>query len=77
MACRRYQLSGPLFGELVGTVWVDRNDGTLVKAEHPLRTSTDWNDFQLVRTGLETLDGLAWERFKLGLAEAVRASAGP
>ncbi len=74
--CRKYELAGPVFGEAKGAVWLSKADGTLRRAEHAVRTSTDWNDFKLVRTGEEKLDGLAWERFKEGLAEAVRAARG-
>jgi hypothetical protein len=64
---RRYELAGPVFGEARGAVWVSLADGTLVAAEHAVRTSTDWLDFRLERTGVETLSGNAWERFKAGL----------
>lgn len=76
VVCRRYRLAGPVFGDAVGTVWLGKADGTLRRAEHALRTSTDWTDFRLVRVGEEKLDGIAWERFKLGLAEAVRRAGG-
>ena len=76
VVCRRYRLAGPVFGDAVGTVWLGKGDGSLRRAEHALRTSTDWTDFRLVRVGEEKMDGIAWESFKLGLAEAVRRTGG-
>lgn len=60
---RRYTLSGPLFGDQQGAVWL--SGGELVKAEHGLRTSTDWRDWKLERVKAERLDRNGAERFKL------------
>lgn len=69
-AARKYTLAGPIFGERTGTVWIDAASGRLERVEHGLRTSTDWSDFRLELESAEVLDGLAWERFKQGLADA-------
>jgi|CXWL01.1.fsa_nt_gi hypothetical protein len=76
VACRRYELAGPVFGGATGAVWVAKADGTLVQAEHAIPTSTDWRDFRLTRVGTETMGTLDWERFKLGLAAAVAKASG-
>lgn len=70
VACRKYKLTGPLFGDQVGFVWVDAESGRLERAEHAVPTSTDWSDWRLDSVGSETMDGVAWEKFKLGLADA-------
>lgn len=74
---RKYELGGPLFGELTGAVWINRETGRLERAEHGLRTSTDWKDFRLELESVETMDGIAWERFKQGLADAQGGNRGP
>lgn len=73
VASRKYELAGPFFGDQVGTVWVGRDSGRIERAEHPVRTSTDWDDWKLEFERAETIDGNAWEKHKLELADAQRA----
>lgn len=40
---RKYALAGAFFGDRVGTVWVGRDSGRIERAEHAVRTSTDWD----------------------------------
>jgi Tetratricopeptide repeat len=70
---RKYKLSGPVLADQVGAIWVNRDNGLLERAEHPIPTSTDWTDWKLELESVETMDGSAWERFKLELADAQRA----
>ena len=69
---RKYSLSGPFFGDQVGTVWVGRDSGRIERAEHPIRTSTDWDDWKLEFERVEQTDANAWEKHKLDLADAQR-----
>lgn len=71
---RKYRLAGPFFGDQVGTVWIGKDSGRIERAEHPVRTSTDWDDWKLEFERAETLDGNGWETFKLSLADAQRAN---
>lgn len=73
VASRKYELAGPFFGDQVGTVWVGRDSGRIERAEHPVRTSTDWDDWKLEFERAETIDGNTWEKHKLELADAQRA----
>lgn len=72
IAARKYQISGAVFGKAVGWLWLDQTSGRLLRVEHPVPTSTDWADWKLDAVGVEQLDGLRWEQFKLGLAQQVR-----
>jgi hypothetical protein len=74
--CRKYRLAGPVFDGAEGSVWIDAKTGRLEQAEHPVRTSTDWTDWKLELVGSETTDALAWESFKLGLADKQRGPGG-
>jgi hypothetical protein len=69
---RKYALAGAFFGDRVGTVWVGRDSGRIERAEHAVRTSTDWDDWKLEFERAETIDGNAWEKHKLELADAQR-----
>jgi len=70
VVCRKYRISGPLFGDKEGFLWVDRSSGRIERAEHADPTSTDWTDWKLDFTGVEQADALAFEAFKLKLADA-------
>jgi hypothetical protein len=70
---RKYRLAGPFFGDQVGTVWIGKDNGRIERAEHPVPTSTDWNDWKLEFERAERMDSIAWEQFKLKLADAQRA----
>ncbi|KFN44837.1 tetratricopeptide repeat protein [Arenimonas oryziterrae] len=76
VACRKFKLTGPLFGDQTGFVWIDASTGRLERAEHAVPTSTDWSDWRLDRVSSETMDGIAWEKFKLGLADAQAGGGG-
>ncbi|MBL8246171.1 MAG: hypothetical protein JNL89_18380 [Rhodanobacteraceae bacterium] len=72
VTARRYRISGAVFGDAAGWLWVDQASGRLLRSQHPVPTSTDWNDWKLSSTGEETMDGNQWESFKLNLARALR-----
>lgn len=72
VASYKYALAGPFFGDQTGTVWVGRDSGRIERAEHPVRTSTDWDDWKLEFERAETIDGNAWEKHKLELSDAQR-----
>lgn len=76
-AARKFKISGAVFGTAVGWLWLEQDSGRLLRVEHPVPTSTDWNDWKLDAVGVEQLDGLRWEQFKLGLAQQVRKHGGP
>lgn len=69
---RRYRIVGAVFGDAEGAIWVARNGGRLLRAEHAVPTSTDWTDWKLAAAGVARMDGIAWERHKLALAAALR-----
>lgn len=68
----KYSLAGPFFGDQVGTVWVGKDSGRIERAEHPIVTSTDWSDWKLEFERSDVIDGNAWEKHKLELADAQR-----
>lgn len=70
---RKYRIRGAVFGEAEGALWVAREGGRLLRAEHPIPTSTDWQDWKLAAAGVARMDGIEWERHKLRLAQALRA----
>jgi hypothetical protein len=75
VAARKYRISGSVFGAANGWLWADQASGRLLRVEHPLPTSSDWSDWKLDAIGVEQLDGIRWEQFKLGLAQQIRGKA--
>lgn len=76
IAARKFKISGAVFGQAVGWLWLDQTSGRLLRVEHPVPTSTDWSDWKLDAVSVEQLDGIRWEQFKLGLAQRVRQQSG-
>lgn len=72
ITARKFKISGAVFGKAVGWLWLDQDSGRLLRVVHPVPTSSDWSDWKLDAVGVEQLDGLRWEQFKLGLAQQVR-----
>jgi tetratricopeptide (TPR) repeat protein len=56
-------------------LWIEHTSGRLLRVEHPVPTSTDWTDWKLEAVGVEQMDGIRWEQFKLGLAQKIRSNA--
>ncbi len=75
IAARKYQISGPVFGDAIGWLWADQSSGRLLRVEHPVPTSTDWSDWKLDAVSVEQFDGIRWEQFKFGLAQQIRGKA--
>jgi hypothetical protein len=75
IAASKYQISGSVFGKARGWLWIEQTSGRLLRVEHPVPTSTDWTDWKLEAVGVEQMDGIRWEQFKLGLAQKIRSNA--
>ncbi|MBX7218523.1 MAG: hypothetical protein K1Y36_01115 [Blastocatellia bacterium] len=63
-ACRKYKFTGAVLENKEGWIWVEKQRGFLVKAEHPICTSTDWTDWKLELGSLEPMNGFDWNTFK-------------
>lgn len=70
VVCLKYELGGPVFGDAKGAIYLEKTSLRLQRAEHPIPTSTDWKDWKLDLAGTDTRNGIAWEKFKQGLADA-------
>ncbi len=75
VAARKYRIRGDVFGAVEGWLWADAASGRLLRVVHPVPTSSDWSDWKLDAVGVEQVDGIRWEQFKLGLARKMRSQA--
>ena len=64
VACRRYALVSAVLGGAEGSMWVAKDGEHIVRAEHPVRISTDWKDFRLELQRVEPMDALAWQKLE-------------
>lgn len=71
---RKYRIAGPVFGEGVGHMWVSKDSGRMERVVHSVPSSTDWPDLKLEFESESQMHGVAWERFKMGLADAQQPS---
>ncbi|MDI4632864.1 hypothetical protein J7U46_07370 [Pelomonas sp. V22] len=60
----RYEVSGPAFGNVAGSLWINGKDGLIERFEHALPDNPDWQSFKLERIGAQAMSKAAWEAFK-------------
>lgn len=60
----RFEVGGPAFGGVTGTLWVNAKDRLIERFEHALPDNPDWNSFRLNRIGARGMDAAGWEAFK-------------
>lgn len=73
----RFEVGGPAFGGVTGSLWVNAKDRLIERFEHALPDNPDWKSFKLSRISDRPMDAGAWEAFKaasvqraMGLVEA-------
>lgn len=62
--CFKYEVGGPAFGDVKGTLWVNAQDRLLERFEHALPDNPDWTSLRLVRLGSRSMDAAEWRAFK-------------
>jgi len=62
--CHRFEVSGPAFKNIKGTLWVNAKDGLIERFEHALPDNPDWKSFKLSRIGSRPMNDAEWEAFK-------------
>jgi hypothetical protein len=62
--CHRFEVSGPAFKNMKGTLWVNAKDGLIERFEHPLPDNPDWKSFKLSRISSRPMNDAEWEAFK-------------
>jgi hypothetical protein len=60
----RFEVGGPAFGGVTGTLWVNAKDRLIERFEHALPDNPDWNSFRLNRLASRPMDKAGWEAFK-------------
>jgi hypothetical protein len=64
VATHRFEVSGPAFGNLAGSLWINAKDGLIERFEHALPDNPDWKSFRLERLGAQAMNKVGWEAFK-------------
>jgi hypothetical protein len=62
--CHRFEVSGPAFKNIKGTLWINAKDGLIERFEHTLPDNPDWKSFRLSRIGSRPMNDTEWEAFK-------------
>lgn len=62
--CFKYEVAGPAFNGVKGTLWINAQDQLLERFEHALPDNPDWNSLRLVRLGTRVMDAAGWREFK-------------
>lgn len=62
--CHRFEVGGPAFKGVKGTLWVNAKDRLIERFEHPQPDNPDWKSFKLARIGSQPMTGVEWEAFK-------------
>lgn len=60
----RFEVGGPAFGGVTGTLWVNAKDRLIERFEHALPDNPDWKSFRLNRLASRPMDAAGWEAFK-------------
>lgn len=62
--CLRYEVAGPAFGGVKGSLWINAQDRLIERFEHAQPDNPAWQSFRLVRLGSRAMDAAAWRDFK-------------
>ena len=62
--CLRYEVGGPAFQDIKGSLWINARDGLIERFEHALPDNPQWSSFKLSRIGARPMDLAGWDRFK-------------
>lgn len=62
--CHRFEVGGPAFKNIKGTLWINAKDGLIERFEHALPDNPDWKSFKLSRIGSRPMSDSEWEAFK-------------
>ncbi|MDM4766578.1 hypothetical protein [Pelomonas sp. SE-A7] len=60
----RFEVSGPAFGNVAGSLWINAKDGLIERFEHALPDNPDWKSFRLERIASQPMNKAQWEAFK-------------
>jgi hypothetical protein len=62
--CHRFEVGGPAFKNVKGTLWINAGDGLIERFEHPLPDNPEWKSFKLSRMSSRPMNDAEWEAFK-------------
>lgn len=62
--CHRFEVGGPAFKNIKGTLWINAKDGLIERFEHVLPDNPDWKSFRLSRISSRPMNDAEWEAFK-------------
>lgn len=60
----RFEVGGPAFGPMTGTLWINARDGLIERFEHALPDNPDWQSFRLERIASGPMNKAQWATFK-------------
>lgn len=60
----RFEVGGPAFQGIPGTLWINAKDGLIERFEHALPDNPDWNSFRLTRIASQPMTDAEWAAFK-------------
>lgn len=69
----RFEVGGPAFGNVKGTLWINAKDLLIERFEHAQPDNPDWKSFKLERISEQKMGKAAWEGFK---AASIKRAAG-
>ena len=69
----RFEVGGPAFGGVPGTLWMNAKDRLIERFEHALPDNPDWKSFKLSRISERAMDAAAWEAFKAASVQRAMA----
>jgi hypothetical protein len=64
VTCLRYEVAGPAFGSVKGSLWINAQDRMIERFEHALPDNPEWQSLRLVRLGSRPMDATGWRDFK-------------
>jgi len=70
--CHRFEVGGPAFGGVTGTLWLNARDHLIERFEHAQPDNPDWKSFKLERLSDQKMDKAAWEAFKAATVQRAR-----
>lgn len=68
----RFEVGGPAFGHVTGTLWINAKDGLIERFEHVQPDNPDWQSFRLERMASGPMNKAQWEAFKAASVQRAR-----
>ncbi len=73
VACLKYEVGGPAFGGIKGTLWINAQDRLIERFEHAVPDNPEWQSLRLVRLSSRAMDAAGWRDFKDATVKRAKA----